>query len=163
MSVASKVRAAPRVADALPWVVRARWKIRRTSDLDSLLAAHDFGPVVRASRRRSVESLRRGVDGALRLVGPREDHCVPRGLALFALLTRHGYSAVFVSGVRRVGPDLRGHAWVLVDGVAVEGPRGAVGLDAFAEQFRYAVVARRRCEARSQPLGGRPVTTAQSS
>jgi hypothetical protein len=77
------------------------------------------------------------VDGALRVVGPHEDHCVPRGLALFALLTRHGHRAVFVSGVRRVGTELRGHAWVLVDGEAVETPPAAVALAAFREQFRY--------------------------
>ena len=140
MSVGSKLRAAPGVAYALPWVVRARWKTRRTSDLDSLLAAHDSPVVVRRPRRRTVDALRRAVDGALRVVGPREDHCVPRGLALFALLTRHGHPAVFVSGVRRVGRDLRGHAWVLVDGIAVEAPRHAEGLGAFREQFRYTSV-----------------------
>lgn len=151
MSLASKLRVAPRVAYALPWVVRARWKVRRIADLDALLAAHDYPPLVRPSRRRSVDALRRGVDGALRLVGPRQDHCVPRGLALFALLTRHGYPTVFVSGVQRRGPDLRGHAWVLVDGIAVEAPGAADGLAAFTEQFRYPG---RSCGAATSSLRG---------
>lgn len=136
MTVRSKLQAAPAVARALPWVVRARWKIRRTPDLASLLVAHDMRSA--ASRpARSVDSLRRGVDGALRVIGPREEHCVPRGLALMALLTRQGERVVFVSGVRRDGADLRGHAWVLVDGVPVEAEGGEASLAGFREQFRY--------------------------
>ena len=58
--------------------------------------------------------MRRGVDGALRIVGPHDDHCVPRAGALRAA-QKAGYDVVFVSGVRKDGGHLRGHAWVLVD------------------------------------------------
>jgi hypothetical protein len=33
-----------------------------------------------------VPHIRRGVDGALRVVGPHHEHCVPRALALFGAL-----------------------------------------------------------------------------
>ena len=136
MSVASKLTAVPDVARALPWVARAKWRLRQTRDLRELVAAHDRS--VHPGRARSIPHLRRGVDGALRIVGPHEEHCVPRALALFALLTRAGYNAEFVSGVRKVGDDVRGHAWVLVDDQPVE-RHGALDPRAtYREQFRIA-------------------------
>lgn len=137
MSARSKLRAVPGVVRALPWVVRARWRLRTMTDLRAVLRAHDRTPVVTPTLAPSVDSVRRGVDGALRIVGPREAHCVPRGLALFAMLTRAGYAAEFVSGVRRVGPDLQGHAWVLVDGEPVETEVARAELANYREQFRY--------------------------
>jgi hypothetical protein len=127
--------AAPDVLRALPWVMRAKWRLRRTRDLRDLVAEHDYSATP-PKRPRSIDKIRRGVDGSLRIVGPREDHCVPRALALFALLTRAGYRAVFVSGVRKVGADLRGHAWVLVDGSAVERTTTLELHARYREQFR---------------------------
>jgi hypothetical protein len=137
MSIASKLTAVPDVARALPWVVRAKWRIRRTRDLRLLVREHDYstGP---PSRARSIPHIRRGVDGALRIVGPREAHCVPRALALFALLTRTGYGAVFVSGVHTEAGALRGHAWVLVDDRPVERPGSTDPLATYREQLRIA-------------------------
>ncbi len=122
---------------ALPSVIRARVALRRTRDLQQLLAEHDIAPRPARSRQPPAESLRRGVDAALRLVGPPRDACVPRSLALFALLSRHGYPAVFVSGVRRVESGLVGHAWVLVGDVPLETPDGCERLAAFREQLRF--------------------------
>ena len=137
MSAVSKLTAVPDVARALPWVVRAKWRLRRTQDLRQLVHQHDLS-ATRAGRARSIPHIRRGVDGALRIVGPREAHCVPRALALFALLTRAGYGAVFVSGVRTEGGAVRGHAWVLVDDHAVEAPGTGAALGGYREQMRIA-------------------------
>lgn len=137
MSARSKLRAVPGVARALPWVVRARWRLRATPDLREVLKAHDRTPPVAPTPPPSIEALRRGVDGAIRVVGPREAHCVTRGLALFAMLTKAGYPAVFVSGVRRAGPELQGHAWVLVDGEPVETEVARAELANYREQFRF--------------------------
>jgi hypothetical protein len=136
VSVVARVTAVPDVARALPWLLRARWRMRRTRDLRALVAEHDWS--ARPRRARSVPSLRRGVDGALRIVGPHDEHCVPRALALFALLTRAGYDAVFVSGVRKVGDDLHGHAWVLVDDRPLEAPTVHDPRATYREQFRIA-------------------------
>lgn len=137
MSARSKLRAVPGVARALPWLIRARWRLRTTTDLREVLQVHDRTPAVAPKSPPSMEALRRGVDGALRIVGPREAHCVPRGLALFAILTKAGYPAVFVSGIRRAGPDLQGHAWVLVHGEPVETEAARAELASYREQFRY--------------------------
>jgi hypothetical protein len=128
----------PLALRALPWVIRARVALRRTRDLHRLLADHDIEPRAARSRHVPADSLRRGVDAALRLVGPRQDACVPRSLALFALLSRHGYPAVFVSGVRLVGSGLVGHAWVLVDELPLEAPDARKLLATFREQLRFA-------------------------
>jgi hypothetical protein len=132
----SKLLGAGRAVRAAPWVIAARWRLRRTTDLRVLLDQHDLAPR-RARSPIAVESLRRGTDAALRLVGPKTDHCVPRGLALFAQLTRHGYGATFVSGVRRTDGSLEGHAWVLVDGEPVEAQGSPDPASIYAEQFRY--------------------------
>ena len=137
MSVVGKVVAGPDVARALPWVVRAKRKLRQTRDLRALVAEHDRSSKP-GGQVRSLRHFRRGVDGALRIVGPREAHCVPRALALFALVTRAGYRAVFVSGVRKVGDDVRGHAWVLVDDRPVEDAANRETLAVYREQFRIA-------------------------
>ena len=143
MTVASKLAAVPDVARALPWVVRAKWRLRRTRDLRELVAAHDYS--ADPGRARSIPHLRRGVDGALRIVGPHEAHCVPRALALFALLTRAGHDAVFVSGVQKVGDRVLGHAWVLVDGQPVERPGAPDPRGVYREQL-WIESTQRRCE-----------------
>jgi len=136
VSVVNRLTGIPDVTRALPWIARARWRLRRTRDLRELVAAHDRSGS--PGRARSVAHIRRGVDGALRIVGPHNEHCVPRALALFALLTQAGYDAVFVSGVRKVGDDVHGHAWVLVDDRPLERPGLVDPRVTYREQFRIA-------------------------
>ena len=132
-----KARVIPLALRALPYVVWARVALRRTIDLNRLLAEHDIQPCARGSEQPSVESLRRGVDAVLRVMGPRRDACVPRSLALFALLSRYGYPAAFVSGVRMGESGLVGHAWVLVGDVPLEPPAARMLLATFREQLRF--------------------------
>jgi hypothetical protein len=131
-----KVRLIPLALRALPMVIRAKIALKRTTDLNLLLVDHDIEPRRSKCRQVPVESLRRGVDAALRLVGPRQNACVPRALALFALLSRYGYAAVFVSGVRMAESGLTGHAWVLVDELPLA-PDEQTLLATFREQLRF--------------------------
>lgn len=121
-----------RVARALPWLIRARWLTSRTPDVRELIAAHDRRPRRTGRSSPSVDDLRRGTDGAIGLIGPREKHCLARALTLFALLTREGHEPEFVSGIRRDDSRLVGHAWVEIDGNAVE----ASGHPAMSTMYR---------------------------
>lgn len=70
----------------------------------------------RRRRRQTVGAISAGVAEELRRRQINRNDCVPRALAVFALATRSGRSATFVSGVTRDGADLVGHAWVVVEG-----------------------------------------------
>lgn len=83
-----------------------------------------------------MDELRHATDVAVRLVGPRQKECLPRALTLFSLLTRHGYPAEFVSGVRRNGADLTGHAWVEMGGMPVEAPGASHASTGYRELIR---------------------------
>jgi hypothetical protein len=47
-----------------------------------------------------------------RLPAGRRGNCLPRSLALFYFATRAGLPVRFHCGVRRVGEELEGHAWL---------------------------------------------------
>lgn len=136
MSLRSRASAVRRAAWALPWLLRSRRAIRRTADLRSLILAHDRSPKRRTTRTRSVDDVRRATAGAIRLLGPRQKDCLPRALTHFALLTREGYGAEFVSGVRRDGDALVSHAWVELDGEVIDAPGDGASSSHYREQFR---------------------------
>ena len=123
----------------LPGVLRVLWWLRRERELDRLLARMAGGQPEAGVSGKSVSSavashgtggaasgtiddreryeLVRGVHWSLRLLRVRrQGDCVPRSLAIFAALRRRGVPAVFVSGVRRRGHALEGHAWVELHG-----------------------------------------------
>lgn len=96
-----------------------------------------------------MDELRRGTDAAIRLIGPRQQHCVPRALTLFALLTREGHQPDFVGGVRREDGRLTGHAWVEIHREAVEAPGHHEMSTMYREQLR--VPSRTRSDRISSP------------
>ena len=49
-------------------------------------------------------------------LGPGEGNCLPRSLAIYSALRTQGWPAVFVSGVRKDGDRITGHAWVELGG-----------------------------------------------
>ena len=49
-------------------------------------------------------------------LGPGEGNCLPRSLAIYSALRAQGWPAVFVSGVRKDGDRITGHAWVELGG-----------------------------------------------
>ncbi len=138
----SVLRSLPWIIRTMPAVLRARARLRGTRDIRAVLVEHD-----RATRRQrramSPEELRIGVDRSLRIIGPRVDGCVPRSLALFALLSERGERATFVSGVRREGETLKGHAWILLDGVPLEAPETRQLLAEYREQLAFENTAQR--------------------
>ena len=98
---------------ALPALLRAKRRVGSNSSMEALVRPLD-PPTPR--RRRvfvSTDDLDWGLRAALQVLGPRSDACVPRGLAMFGLLSARRRPAAFVSGVGRADGNLVGHAWVL--------------------------------------------------
>jgi hypothetical protein len=58
--------------------------------------------------------------------GPWTSTCLTRSLVLYAMLRQHGYRPHFVVGVMGAHARFAAHAWVMLDGVALGDPRGAV-------------------------------------
>lgn len=81
------------------------------------------------------------VDGAVRVVKGvlrrlyRRDYCLPQSLVLYRILARTGHQPRLMMGVRRNGPGLDGHAWVVLDGQALAERDDPVG--AFAATFQF--------------------------
>ncbi len=102
----------------VPLVMRIRRTVRRHPDMRSLLEAVSAmtaaGPL---ATRLSRELVIAGVRYATRLVGSgRSGPCLVRALAVYAALRQRGWPVEFVTGVRRRGAAIVGHAWVECDG-----------------------------------------------
>lgn len=102
------------VVRALPEVLAARRAAGRERDPRRLLewastAPRRRSPLTAARRRR----LTRGIRWAAGIVPTGGvGRCVIRSLALYRALRRYGLDVSFVSGVRREGEQIVGHAWV---------------------------------------------------
>ncbi|HEU4743289.1 MAG TPA: lasso peptide biosynthesis B2 protein [Meiothermus sp.] len=122
----------------LPGLLRVLAGLRRHSDLYGLLWQLERPPRTgpeSSGRRR--ERILRGVNRGLWLLGLRKNPCVPRALALYVALRAEGLPVEFVSGVRRVGDRLEGHAWVELEGLPLEGSGEEQAPRLFKESFRY--------------------------
>ncbi|MFN4252420.1 lasso peptide biosynthesis B2 protein [Deinococcus sp.] len=114
----------------LPVAWEVRRLLRREANLPHLLSRLERGPVWSGG---DPVVLHGDVGRALWLLGVRERGCVPRAMTLYALLSRQGRAATYVSGIRRLTGELDGHAWVEVNGVPVaEG-----NLAGITVQFRH--------------------------
>ncbi|HEY9515049.1 MAG TPA: lasso peptide biosynthesis B2 protein, partial [Gemmatimonadaceae bacterium] len=73
------------------------------------------------------------------LLFPRnpEGDCVLRSLAICHAMWREGWPAHFVSGVRREGGELKGHAWVELDGRVIAALCEATNRDRYAVLLEY--------------------------
>lgn len=102
----------------VPLVMRIRRAVRRHHDMRSLLEAVSISK----TRRPLMPQLPRelviaGVRCASRLVGSgHAGPCLVRALAVYAALKQRGWPVEFVTGVRRSGSAIVGHAWVEYDG-----------------------------------------------
>ena len=141
MTVARRSRRLPGTLAAalrvMPTVLRVKRLLASEPDLGAILDLLDGTPRAQQRAPDDLRQLVRGVGGALFLVGPRRDACVPRSLALFSLLTERGYPASFVSGIARQGNQLSGHAWVTIDGKVVPGSGDDEARNRYTENFRY--------------------------
>jgi hypothetical protein len=125
-------------AIALPTLWRVKRKLASTADILEVLESLDVPPRTQSPRLNlAPRDLLRGVRGALIILGPREDACVPRSMALFALLSRRGYTASVVSGVRREDDELVGHCWVLVTDGLLEGSGDHAAPEYYKQNLRY--------------------------
>jgi Transglutaminase-like superfamily len=86
------------------------------------------GRVVRAAR------------DALWILGKREHSCLPRSFTVFALLRAMGEQPVIVTGVMRVAGELKGHAWVELNGQPIPGSGDESSPAQFRENLRYPLV-----------------------
>jgi hypothetical protein len=122
----------------VPLVLRIRRALRGQPDIRSILERLAMTADTPLDRRRTRAMVVPGVSWALRLVGAGSaGPCVVRALAVFTALRQRGWPVDFVSGVRRNGSSVVGHAWV-------EDHRGAL-LDLeqadvhgkYSENFRF--------------------------
>jgi hypothetical protein len=83
------------------------------------------GRVVRAAR------------DALWILGKRDHSCLPRSFTVFALLRAMGEQPVIVTGVVRIAGELKGHAWVELNGLPIPGSGDESSPSQFRENLRY--------------------------
>jgi hypothetical protein len=122
------------------WILirRAKQNLKKQTDLEKILL--EMTPDVANSEQDiQVRTLRleRGVRWALRLTNQHVNACVPRSLALFHALRKEGLEVSFVSGVRRNGNKLEGHAWLELNGKPIPGYGDESAPSIFKENFRY--------------------------
>ncbi|HZS59839.1 MAG TPA: lasso peptide biosynthesis B2 protein [Gemmatimonadaceae bacterium] len=127
------------LARVTPLVLRVRRTARRVRDLPRLLAS--MTPASGATPRitmRERKGLVRGTRWALRLL-PAGDvgGCVVRSLVLYRALRRRGLPVDFVSGVRRDGDRVVGHAWIELNGMVVPELDEPTNPHIFRVNFRY--------------------------
>jgi hypothetical protein len=116
----------------------AKQNLKKQTDLEKILL--EMTPnVAKSEQDIQVRSLRleRGVRWALRLTNQHVNACVPRSLALFHALRKEGLEVSFVSGVRRNGSKLEGHAWLELNGKPIPGLGDENSPNVFKENFRY--------------------------
>jgi Transglutaminase-like superfamily len=79
----------------------------------------------------------RAARDALWLLGKREHSCLPRSFTVFALLKAMGEQPVIVTGVMRAAGELKGHAWVELEGQPIPGSGDESSPTHFRENLRY--------------------------
>jgi hypothetical protein len=117
---------------------RAKRNLQKLTDLEKILL--EMTPeLAKSGQDIQIRSLRleRGVRWALRLTNQHVNACVPRSLALFHALRKEGLEVSFVSGVRRNGSKLEGHAWLELNGKPIPGLGDENAPSIFKENFRY--------------------------
>jgi Transglutaminase-like superfamily len=82
----------------------------------------------------------RAARDALWLLGKREHSCLPRSFTVFALLKSMGEQPVIVTGVMRAAGELKGHAWVELEGRPIPGSGDEFSPSHFRENLRYPTV-----------------------
>ena len=74
---------------------------------------------------------------ALWILGKRENSCLPRSFTVFTLLRAMGENPVIVTGVMRVAGELKGHAWVELNGQPIPGSGDETSPASFKQNLRY--------------------------
>ncbi|HEX8358821.1 MAG TPA: lasso peptide biosynthesis B2 protein [Longimicrobium sp.] len=113
-------RWAPAAARAALRLLQARRALRRDTGLTGLLQSMTLPAVHPRRDPRERYHAVRAIVHLSRLAphNPRGD-CLVRSLAVYAELRSQGWPVSFVSGIRREGAGLLGHAWVELDGAVL--------------------------------------------
>jgi hypothetical protein len=109
------------VLRALAFEVAARWQLRHRSLLQATRWIMPVAPKPPAPTHGRDAALRRivGAFGAVNLILPERDRCLPRALAVQAACRRRGIAAKLVFGVRQA--PFGAHAWVQMGDRVVAG------------------------------------------
>jgi hypothetical protein len=123
----------------VPLVWRVRRAVRRHPELRSLLEALSATPAPGSvAPRMSRELVIAGVLYAARLAGSgATGPCLVRALAVFVALRQRGWRVEFVTGVRRRGAAIVGHAWVECDGCVLLEMEQPDVCALYEQNFRY--------------------------
>ena len=123
-------RVLPVARRAVQELASARSAFEMIQRLEGWGAAH---PRIKWSAGRVVRAAR----DALWILGKREHSCLPRSFTVFALLRSMGEQPVIVTGVMRVAGELKGHAWVELNGQPIPGSGDESSPVQFRENLRY--------------------------
>jgi Uncharacterised nucleotidyltransferase/Transglutaminase-like superfamily len=125
----------------LPLVIRVKRELKKELDLHSIFQNLEKQNRVRTdtstNQTKYIRSKRRGIKLALSIIGSNENACVPRSLAMYIALHQVNIPVEFVSGIRRSGSKLEGHAWLEYDGRPLDGFGDHFAPQMFKENFRY--------------------------
>ncbi len=126
------------VLEQIKNVLRVKTLMRQHTDLQIIMKLNE--PLLNLKPNRTglrMAKIARGVSWAFRILGPRIDACVPRSLCLYNALKAEGHRVEFVSGVKRINNQLKGHAWVELNGFPLEVFGDIQASLMFKENFRY--------------------------
>lgn len=110
------------ISRQMPLLLRVLRTLKQTEDVNAVLQKLDV-PVAepKAIPLKVRQKIVRGVKWGLTLLRVRPgSNCLPRSLAIYVALRKHGADAVFCSGFRRKDGKLEGHAWVELDGFVLD-------------------------------------------
>ncbi len=122
----------------IPNLLRVKALMRQETNLRTIMERNE--PKQRLhpdSSMGRISRVIRGLSWALRFLGPRIDACVPRSLCLYHALKAEGHRVEFVSGIKRINNQLKGHAWVELNGFPLEAFGDIQASLMFKENFRY--------------------------
>lgn len=119
-------------------VLQVCYALRHQPNMHQLIQSLENRPRAQGDTSTAkAQSIFRGCRRMLMLLGWQKDSCVPRALSVYRALQLEGHKPHFVSGIRRQGTALLGHAWVELEGKPIYGSGDEQAPSQFKENFRY--------------------------
>lgn len=114
--VPEPVRALAQTAEVMALRLGLARRVRKNSLPDLLRSLTPARPAARPVTLTSVEQSLLAAEGILERVPLLPDGCLYRALARYAVLRSAGHQARFVMGILPKSDDIKGHAWVELEG-----------------------------------------------